>query len=660
MPIRGLWGASNGCAAARWPRFCSAALLGWGLSGSQSTALASAGTPTTFTAYVGPGNPSGLTTTAAELGYHVTTASDYLDDSSWAGISDDQWDIKRWANTGYQMTWGVPMLPTIPGVSLAIGATGAYNSYFHSLALSLVAAGMGGSILRVGWEFNQASFPWYAAGQAGNFVNYWRQIVTTMRSVPGQAFQFEWNPSRGDDGGGDAAMGNFTSYYPGDAYVSVVGLDIYDDAWVSYPGASAEFQHIVSQTWGLDWLATFGASHGKALDLPEVGLGAGTSAPNSGPVSGMHELCGGDDPVFVTDVLSWAEVHQVENVAYWDDGVSSIEFGKNPETLGALQVALKALNGSAVSSSIPGAIESQDPTTATTTLNLSPNSPSATTPAPVTTNATGSSSGTPPTRVSPTGGYYEVASDGGIFAFNAPFQGSTGNIHLNSPIVGMAVDPATGGYYEVASDGGIFAFDAPFRVDRQHPSQLTHRRNGGRPGYRWVLRGGFGRRNLRLFNAPFQGSTGNIHLNSPIVGMAVDPATGGYYEVASDGGIFAFNAPFRGRPATSTSTHPSSEWRSTRLPVGITRWLRTAESSPSTPRSKGRPATSISTHPSSEWRSTRLPVGITRWLRTAESWPSTPRSKGRPATSTSTHPSSEWRNFRKVLAGQSLVEDFCC
>ena len=42
-----------------------------------------------------------------------------------------------------------------------------------------------------------------------------------------------------------------------------------------------------------------------------------------------------------------------------------------------------------------------------------------------------------------------------MFAFgNAPFYGSTGNVRLNRPIVGMAMDPATGGYWLVASDGG--------------------------------------------------------------------------------------------------------------------------------------------------------------------------------------------------------------
>jgi hypothetical protein len=145
-----------------------------------------------------------------------------------------------------------------------------------------------------------------------------------------------------------------------------------------------------------------------------------------------------------------------------------------------------------------------------------------------------------------TGGYWEVASDGGIFAFNAPFYGSMGGKPLNKPIVGMAYDPATGGYWEVASDGGIFAFNATF-----------HGSMGGTPlvqpvvgiaaladgsGYYEVASDG----GLFAFGAPFQGSMGGKPLNKPIVGMAVDQATGGYYEVASDGGLFAFGAPFQG------------------------------------------------------------------------------------------------------------------
>ena len=52
-----------------------------------------------------------------------------------------------------------------------------------------------------------------------------------------------------------------------------------------------------------------------------------------------------------------------------------------------------------------------------------------------------------------------MASDGGIFAYgDAQFYGSTGNIHLNEPIVGMTSTPDGTGYWFMASDGGVFAF----------------------------------------------------------------------------------------------------------------------------------------------------------------------------------------------------------
>ncbi len=154
----------------------------------------------------------------------------------------------------------------------------------------------------------------------------------------------------------------------------------------------------------------------------------------------------------------------------------------------------------------------------------------------------------PSTGPPPSGpGYYEVASDGGIFAFNAPFHGSMGGKALNAPIVAIATDPATGGYWEVASDGGIFAFDAPFYGSMGGKALnapivgMAATPDGG--GYWLVAKDGgifaFG-------NASFDGSMGGKHLNAPIVGMAEAPG-GGYYEVASDGGIFAFGAaPFDG------------------------------------------------------------------------------------------------------------------
>ena len=57
-----------------------------------------------------------------------------------------------------------------------------------------------------------------------------------------------------------------------------------------------------------------------------------------------------------------------------------------------------------------------------------------------------------------------VASDGGVFTYgDAGFFGSTGNIALHRPVVGVAATPDGKGYWLVASDGGVFTFgDAGF------------------------------------------------------------------------------------------------------------------------------------------------------------------------------------------------------
>jgi hypothetical protein len=147
-------------------------------------------------------------------------------------------------------------------------------------------------------------------------------------------------------------------------------------------------------------------------------------------------------------------------------------------------------------------------------------------------------------------GYWEVASDGGVFSFgDAVFYGSTGNLHLNQPIVGMAAAPDGGGYWLVASDGGIFSFgDAAYygstgTLHLNRPIVGMAATHDGH-GY-WLVASDGGI--FSFGDAVFEGSTGNMHLNRPIVGMAATPDGGGYWLVASDGGIFTFgDAAFRG------------------------------------------------------------------------------------------------------------------
>jgi beta-mannanase len=237
---------------------------------------------------------------------------DFLDGTSWATIEDPSWPLSQFQGTGYQMIWGVPMLPS-SGATLATGATGAYNQYFQTLATALVAGGQGSSIIRLGWEFNGSWFPWAANGQAAAFIAYWQQIYDTMQSVSGANFQFEWNPTRGDLG-----VGNLANYYPGDAYVSIVGLDVYDAEWASYPGAVAEWQNMLTEPYGLDWLVSFGAAHNKPLAIPEWGLGWTTQPVGSG------EVGGGDNAYFVEQMANWVNSNNVVSITAWQYGTDPL------------------------------------------------------------------------------------------------------------------------------------------------------------------------------------------------------------------------------------------------------------------------------------------------------------------------------------------------
>ncbi|HET7487172.1 MAG TPA: Calx-beta domain-containing protein [Acidimicrobiales bacterium] len=172
------------------------------------------------------------------------------------------------------------------------------------------------------------------------------------------------------------------------------------------------------------------------------------------------------------------------------------------------------------------------------------------------------------------GGYWLVASDGGIFAFNEPFFGSTGNIRLNKPIVGMAPTPSGLGYWLVASDGGIFSFgDATFfgstgNIRLNQPVVGMAPTPTGK-GY-WMVASDGGI--FAFGDAGFFGSTGNIHLNKPIVGMTSSPTGKGYWLDASDGGIFAFgDATFYGSTGNIRLNQPMVGMAST--PTGKGYWL---------------------------------------------------------------------------------------
>ncbi len=187
-----------------------------------------------------------------------------------------------------------------------------------------------------------------------------------------------------------------------------------------------------------------------------------------------------------------------------------------------------------------------------------------------------------PGAPAPPQGYWLVARDGGIFTFgSARFFGSTGNIRLNQPIVGMTGTPGGQGYWFVASDGGVFSYgDARFfgstgslRLNRPIVGMAST--PTGR-GY-WLVAGDGGI--FAFGDAGFYGSTGAIKLNKPITGMSSSPTGKGYWFVASDGGIFSFgDVRFYGSGASfvgaapvvgMTATAPGDGYRLVRADGGV-------------------------------------------------------------------------------------------
>jgi len=257
------------------------------------------------------------------VGRRLTHVSTYLSDSSWQDMQESAgWFSQQW-DRRYTVTAGVPLLVD-DGGSLAAGAAGRYDAHWRALASTLVAHGQPTAILRLGWEFNGPWFRWSALRDPGAFAGYWRHIVTAMRSVPGAGgLRFDWNPGVGPHNVPLAA-------YPGDAYVDIIGLDIYDRSFgPRLAETGARWADFMDGPFGLRWHRDFARAHGKPMSFPEWG------------VSDVH-VAGGtaDNAQFVQALADWIASNNVAYQSYFDcdkpgDGAHRLMTGRFPGAAGA-------------------------------------------------------------------------------------------------------------------------------------------------------------------------------------------------------------------------------------------------------------------------------------------------------------------------------------
>ena len=198
--------------------------------------------------------------------------------------------------------------PSFAGV-----AAGDYNSKFRNLGELLVKDGLSHTIIGLGREMNGSWYEWSErrapSSEPDAYIRAWRQIVTTMRSVPGQHFKFLWTVY--------PTSTSVANAWPGNAYVDYIGTDIFD--WYGGPKgtylhtASGALDHegkwqqiLTTEPGGLNWMAAFSRATGKPIIIPEWGLD-------------FHKFGGQDNPLFITNMMAWMKAHHAIGL-YWAGG----------------------------------------------------------------------------------------------------------------------------------------------------------------------------------------------------------------------------------------------------------------------------------------------------------------------------------------------------
>jgi hypothetical protein len=257
----------------------------------------------------------------SSIGLHMgsdTAIQQYIDFSNWLGkpvmyrVTFDNgptWtDIanpgflsatKQWlaSNPNRHEVITVPLIPVPLNANLLSAvAAGTYDSYFKQLAAN-IASKTGAPqrvIIRLGWESNGKWYPWSAVGRPALYRYAYRHVVHVMRSQC-NVLRFEWNVAWASSYPFD-----YTSAYPGDDVVDVIGMDVYDQ-YNTYG-----FWNVLNIYEGLTFLRNFAHQHGKSEAYSEWGL---STQPL--PVGN------GDDTYYVQGMYNWIKAGG-SNVLYAD------------------------------------------------------------------------------------------------------------------------------------------------------------------------------------------------------------------------------------------------------------------------------------------------------------------------------------------------------
>jgi len=252
--------------------------------------------------------------------------------------ASDGWDAWLAASPAHQVVMAMDLIPKSlsdnddPLTWEQACADGSYNQYATTLAENLVSYGAGNIIIRLGPEANgewEADYLGKTTAEFNDWAKCYDNEVTAMRAVSGAHFLFVWNPNV------CAHYMPLDEWYPGNAYVNIVGFDVYDvdcgtqqtvaqEGWAAFSTDSSSTGESDPNFPSIANIVTFAEDHGKPLSLPEWG---DTSSDDVGYVNNLAQLFYRDDFAFES---------------YFDSGDGIIPLGSSiPDSTAAYSRAFK-------------------------------------------------------------------------------------------------------------------------------------------------------------------------------------------------------------------------------------------------------------------------------------------------------------------------------
>lgn len=240
-------------------------------------------------------------------------------------ITGDGWDAWLKADVKHEAVMSQDLIPASLGdTSNPLSweqacAAGDYNQYATALAQNLVSEGAGRIGIRLGQEANgswEDDFVGTTSTEMTDWAKCFDNEVSAMRAVPGSDFLFVWNPNVcTNDIPNDA-------WYPGNAYVDIIGMDAYDvdcgtlktvqqEGWTAYYTDSSSASASDTNFPSMSNIVAFAKSNGKPLAFPEWGIDTGM----------------GDDTSYITHMAQMFDSDDFAFESYFDlndDGVSSL------------------------------------------------------------------------------------------------------------------------------------------------------------------------------------------------------------------------------------------------------------------------------------------------------------------------------------------------